>query len=45
MTLAPSAMREHSRADEWTTCRATLFVAAGSAVLWSAIVYGLMRLF
>ena len=44
MTAIPSATSERSQQGEWTASRAMLFIAGGSAVLWTAIVYGLMRL-
>ena len=45
MTLSPTAMTERPAEQGWTACRSMLFIAGGSAALWTLIVYGLSHLF
>ncbi|MDA0662087.1 MAG: hypothetical protein O3B08_04535 [Proteobacteria bacterium] len=44
MSPAPSAISERNMTESWTACRATLFIAGGSAVLWGLIVFAVTRL-
>ena len=45
MNLAPSAVSERNMTETWTPCRAMLFIAGGSAVLWGLIAFAIIRLF